>query len=118
MQAPPLLYERDAYLAWSLKRSKAVNGAKRVVGVLGRGHLRGVCYALTHEQDALRFATLVGKERDSVYPDGGRRKQGGVDLTRVAAEVVLGVVAWEALCLVAGGEAPISAAVLGLLGLA
>lgn len=25
----PLLHERDAYLAWSLKRSKAVNGTQR-----------------------------------------------------------------------------------------
>ena len=46
----PLLHERDMYLAWSLKRSKAVNGAKRVVGVVGKGHLRGVLYHLTHPQ--------------------------------------------------------------------
>lgn len=26
----PLVYERDLYLAWSLTRSKAVNGAQRV----------------------------------------------------------------------------------------
>ena len=45
----PLVHERDLYLAWSLKRSKAVNGARTVVGVVGRGHLRGVCYALTHD---------------------------------------------------------------------
>lgn len=34
------------YLAWSLKRSKAVNGSRRVVGVVGKGHLRGVLYHL------------------------------------------------------------------------
>lgn len=45
----PLVHERDLYLAWSLKRSKAVNGARAVVGVVGKGHLRGVCYALTHD---------------------------------------------------------------------
>lgn len=45
----PLVHERDLYLAWSLKRSKAVNGARSVVGVVGKGHLRGVCYALTHD---------------------------------------------------------------------
>ena len=44
-----LVHERDLYLAWSLKRSKAVNGARAVVGVVGKGHLRGVCYALTHD---------------------------------------------------------------------
>jgi hypothetical protein len=32
--------ERDLYLAWSLKRSKAVNGTSRVVGVIGKGHLQ------------------------------------------------------------------------------
>jgi hypothetical protein len=42
----PLLHERDMYLAWSLKRSKAVNGSGRVVGVVGKGHLRGVLYHL------------------------------------------------------------------------
>ena len=46
----PLLHERDMYLAWSLKRSKAVNGTKRVVGVVGKGHLRGVLYHLTHPE--------------------------------------------------------------------
>ncbi|KAL3701329.1 hypothetical protein R1sor_019351 [Riccia sorocarpa] len=30
----PLIFERDMYLAWSLKRSKAVNGTSRVVGVV------------------------------------------------------------------------------------
>ena len=34
----PLIHERDVYLAWSLKRSKAVNGCKRVVGVMVRAH--------------------------------------------------------------------------------
>ena len=46
----PLLHERDMYLAWSLKRSKAVDGTKRVVGVIGKGHLRGVLYHLTHPE--------------------------------------------------------------------
>ena len=46
----PLLHERDMYLAWSLKRSKAVNGINRVVGVVGKGHLRGVLYHLTHPE--------------------------------------------------------------------
>ena len=53
----PLLHERDLYLAWSLKRSKAVQGTERVVGVVGRGHMRGVLYALTHPSasQGLRF---------------------------------------------------------------
>ncbi len=46
----PLITERDLYLAWSLKRSKAVNGAGVVVGVVGRGHLRGVVHALLRDR--------------------------------------------------------------------
>lgn len=58
----PLLHERDMYLAWSLKRSKAVNGTKRVVGVIGKGHMRGVLYHLTSPEASrgLRFRDLVG----------------------------------------------------------
>ncbi|KAF6265342.1 TraB family-domain-containing protein [Scenedesmus sp. NREL 46B-D3] len=56
----PLIAERDLYLAWSMKRSKAVNGTHAVVGVIGKGHLRGVVYALKHDQGSLRFADLVG----------------------------------------------------------
>jgi pheromone shutdown protein TraB len=37
----PLVHERDLYLAWSMKRSKAVNGKRRVLGVVGKGHLKG-----------------------------------------------------------------------------
>ncbi|CAN0502628.1 unnamed protein product, partial [Ectocarpus sp. 8 AP-2014] len=42
----PLIYERDLYLAWTLKRSRAVCGQRRVVGVVGRGHLAGVMRAV------------------------------------------------------------------------
>jgi len=42
----PLIRERDVYLAWSLKRSKAVNGTCQVLGVVGAGHVRGVVWAL------------------------------------------------------------------------
>lgn len=58
--AESLIFERDLYLAWSLKRSKAVNGTKTVVGVIGKGHMRGVCYALTHDSGNLRFRDLAG----------------------------------------------------------
>ncbi|GAQ87766.1 hypothetical protein KFL_003750160 [Klebsormidium nitens] len=59
----PLTHEREMYLAWSMKRSKAVNGTKQVVGVMGRGHMRGVVYYLTHSQDKLRFKDLVGERK-------------------------------------------------------
>ncbi|KAJ0968319.1 hypothetical protein J5N97_025236 [Dioscorea zingiberensis] len=57
----PLIHERDTYLAWSLKRSKAVNNCKTVVGIIGRGHMNGVIYALISDQGNLRFRDLVGR---------------------------------------------------------
>ncbi|KAK8962686.1 hypothetical protein KSP40_PGU011728 [Platanthera guangdongensis] len=56
----PLVYERDMYLDWSLKRSKAVNNSKRAVGVIGKGHMNGVVYALISDQGNLRFRDLAG----------------------------------------------------------
>ena len=56
----PLIHERDVYLGWSCKRSRAVNGATNVVGVMGKSHLRGVAYTLCTDQGALRFKDLVG----------------------------------------------------------
>lgn len=37
-----LVEERDMYLAWSLKRSRAVRGRRCVVGVVGRAHVEGI----------------------------------------------------------------------------
>lgn len=50
-----LLFERDLYLAWSCKRSKAVNGSRRVVAVVGKGHLRGITYTLLTDRGELRW---------------------------------------------------------------
>ncbi|XP_027103863.1 uncharacterized protein [Coffea arabica] len=57
----PLIHERDTYLAWSLKRSKAVNNSKQVVGVIGKGHMNGVIYSLISDQGNLRFRDLAGQ---------------------------------------------------------
>jgi pheromone shutdown protein TraB len=61
----PCIHERDMYLAWSLKRSKAVNGCKTVVGVVGKGHLRGITWIMlnTAASDGLRFRDLVGRRQ-------------------------------------------------------
>ncbi|XP_068635771.1 uncharacterized protein [Aristolochia californica] len=53
------------YLAWSLKRSKAVNNMKRVVGVIGKGHMNGVIHALMADQGDLRFRDLTGRRPES-----------------------------------------------------
>lgn len=41
-----LIGERDRFLAWAVKRSKAVNGAPKVVAVMGALHLPGVVAAV------------------------------------------------------------------------
>ncbi|XP_047075591.1 traB domain-containing protein isoform X1 [Lolium rigidum] len=63
----PLIHERDMYLAWSLKRSKAVNKSKTVVGVIGKGHMNGVVYALMSDQGELRFHDLVGRDSSETW---------------------------------------------------
>ncbi|KAM0865759.1 hypothetical protein ACQ4PT_043056 [Festuca glaucescens] len=63
----PLIHERDMYLAWSLKRSKAVNKSKTVVGVIGKGHMNGVVYALMSDQGELRFRDLVGRDSSETW---------------------------------------------------
>ncbi|XP_057952595.1 uncharacterized protein LOC131146817 isoform X2 [Malania oleifera] len=66
----PLIHERDTYLAWSLKRSKAVNNSRRVVGIIGKGHMNGVIYALVSDQGNLRFRDLVGRKPSGGSSDG------------------------------------------------
>ncbi|CAL5228667.1 g11840 [Coccomyxa viridis] len=92
----PLLHERDLYLAWSLKRSKAVNGTKSVVGVIGRGHVRGVLYNLTTPNSSgLRFRDLVGSKAER---EGGPSRRQRI-ARRIALELLLAAgayFAWEA----------------------
>ncbi|KAF5954214.1 hypothetical protein HYC85_007070 [Camellia sinensis] len=87
----PLLHERDTYLAWSLKRSKAVNNGKRVVGVIGKGHLNGVIYALISDQGNLRFRDLVGKG-----PSGDSSSYSWVDslLKNLVMDTIIGILLW------------------------
>ncbi|XP_039685042.1 probable receptor-like protein kinase At2g23200 [Medicago truncatula] len=81
---PPLIHERDTYLAWSLKRSKAVNNCKRVVGVIGKGHMDGVIYALLADTGNLRFRDLAGKNSN----DGG--SNGWIDVINLMVLYSLG----------------------------
>jgi len=64
-----LLHERDAFLAWSAARSKAVNGKRMVVMVCGAAHLRGVAWALQPQNRETLIWDLVatgrkGKEQE------------------------------------------------------
>lgn len=82
----PLVHERDTFLAWSLKRSKAVNGCTNVVGVIGKGHMNGVIYSLVSDTGNLRFRDLAGqRQRDSFAVSVAK------DLIR---DTVIGVVLW------------------------
>ncbi|XP_057798140.1 uncharacterized protein LOC131014249 [Salvia miltiorrhiza] len=83
---PPLIHERDTFLAWSLKRSKAVNKSENVVGVIGKGHMNGVIYSLVSDTGNLRFKDLAGK-RDG----GGWAASIARDLFR---DTLIGLVLW------------------------
>ncbi|KAK0594838.1 hypothetical protein LWI29_001125 [Acer saccharum] len=89
----PLIHERDTYLAWSLKRSKAVNNGKRVVGVIGKGHMNGVIYALISDQGNLRFRDLAGKKSSS----GDEPNNGWISnlLKTLVRDTLIGILLWE-----------------------
>lgn len=56
-----LIQERDRYLAWASKRSKAVNGSKRVVLVMGALHVPGVLEAIAADNggNTLNFRNVA-----------------------------------------------------------
>lgn len=56
-----LIQERDRYLAWAAKRSKAVNGSKRVVLVMGALHVPGVVAAIAADNggNTLNFRNVA-----------------------------------------------------------
>ncbi|GFP87677.1 trab domain-containing protein [Phtheirospermum japonicum] len=85
---PPLIYERDTFIAWSLKRSKAVNKSKKVVGVIGKGHMNGVIYSLVSDTGNLRFSDLAGKRSANKY---GFARSIAKDLLR---DTIIGVLLW------------------------
>lgn len=77
---------------WSLKRSKAANGAGRVVGIVGRGHLRGMVYAMEAGVGSdLRFTDLVGGRNTKAYKEGRNRR---LALDVVRDTVLFGALAW------------------------
>ncbi|KAK9292900.1 hypothetical protein L1049_020881 [Liquidambar formosana] len=86
----PLIHERDTYLSWSLKRSKAVNNSKRVVGVIGKGHMNGVIYALVSDLGNLRFRDLVGKK------SSGDGSNGWIDtlFKNFVRDTVISIILW------------------------
>lgn len=58
----PLVHERDRFLAWTLKRSRAVSCKSVIVGVVGMGHLQGVMHYLAQEEGSpLLFQDVAGR---------------------------------------------------------
>ncbi|XP_062120528.1 uncharacterized protein LOC133834791 isoform X1 [Humulus lupulus] len=88
----PLIHERDTYLGWSLKRSKAVNKSKSVVGVIGKGHMNGVIYALVSDQGNLRFRDVAGKKSSAAADSNGWLDSLLKSLVR---DTVIGFLLWE-----------------------
>ncbi|KAF9671961.1 hypothetical protein SADUNF_Sadunf12G0104800 [Salix dunnii] len=89
---PPLIHERDTYLAWSLKRSKAVNNSKRVVGVIGKGHMNGVIYALISDQGNLRFRDVAGRSSSG---DGGSNGFVAGLVKSLVRDTAVGILLWQ-----------------------
>ena len=87
----PFVHERDLYLAWSMQRSKAANGAKRVVAIVGVAHLRGIMWALTSEAGGVRFSDLVGQKNTRAWKDA-EKLRGAVNLARDT--LLFGGLAW------------------------
>ncbi|TFJ80427.1 hypothetical protein NSK_008168 [Nannochloropsis salina CCMP1776] len=87
-----LIQERDRYLAWATKRSKAVNRSKRVVAVMGALHVPGVIAAIHADNggDTLTFSTVARLPAVDREKGGGK---GGVALTREYRQV-LGCLVW------------------------
>ena len=67
-----------------------MNNCKSVVGVIGKGHMNGVIYALVSDTGNLRFRDLAGK---SSY-DGG--SSGWIDglVKGLVRDTVIGVLLW------------------------
>jgi hypothetical protein len=79
---------------WRCISCRQVRGAKRVVGVLGRGHLRGVTHALLRDKGGagLRFTDLV----DGRNSRRKRAREAASGLARFALELGLGFAAYAA----------------------
>ena len=67
-----------------------MNSSKKVVGVIGKGHMNGVIYALVSDSGELRFRDLVG-QRSSGNENGGWLDTLAKNLVR---DTVIGVLLW------------------------
>lgn len=76
-----------------------MNNCKRVVGVIGKGHMNGVIYSLLADTGDLRFRDLTGKN------SSGGGSGGWIDgiVKSLVRDTVIGIVLWALYELVNGG---------------
>ena len=67
-----------------------MNNCKTVVGVIGKGHMNGVIYALVSDQGNLRFRDLAGKTSAEAESNGWFE---GL-LKSLARDTLIGIVLW------------------------
>lgn len=67
-----------------------MNSGKRVVGVIGKGHMNGVIYALVSDQGNLRFQDLAGKRQSG---DGSNSWVDSI-LKSLVRDTVIGILLW------------------------
>lgn len=76
-----------------------MNNCKRVVGVIGKGHMNGVIYSLLADTGDLRFRDLVGNN------SSGGGSGGWIDgiVKSLVRDTVIGIVLWALYELINGG---------------
>lgn len=77
-----------------------MNNSKRVVGVIGKGHMNGVIYALVSDLGNLRFRDLAGKRPDG---DGSNRWLDSL-FKSLVRDTVIGVLLWGLYEQIKGGQ--------------
>lgn len=75
-----------------------MNNSKRVVGVIGKGHMNGVIYTLMSDQGNLRFQDLTGKS------PGDTGSRGWIEnlVKSLIKDTVIGILLWALYELVKG----------------
>lgn len=67
-----------------------MNNCKTVVGVIGKGHMNGVIYALISDQGNLRFRDLAGRT-----PPDGSNTWVVMFVKGLVRDTILGFILWE-----------------------
>ena len=66
-----------------------MNNCKTVVGIIGKGHMNGVIYALISDQGNLRFRDLAGSSSD------GSNAWVSLVVKGLVRDTILGFILWE-----------------------